>query len=275
MMALGQAARPSPIDALPSNELGSLQKSEVVGAKSIMTFSVDAVIDGAGAELSNTFEWIVFGGEITGYQGVIDGSVYYKVNKEDYMDGRYDVSKVTLKGWNGDAVRKSEIQITWQEQNREHAFIAVRQCSEYGCNDAWRIYYIQILQGLETYHIELTDVTSVCPTGNMLATVKITGGDKWSFVLLKDGNPENCVEEIISGPGGATYDPIGGYYTYKVPIITTNEDSGKFFQITIKNFFVTLSEETGGNTTAGTIDNPAGLSGEVYESPNTSQIEHN
>ncbi len=273
IIASGQSVKPSPVIELDADQLGSPAKPEVVGFKSVMTFSVSAIVDGVGAEMDNTFEWKVVGGKITGGNN--------PSQKVDYEGEKYEWGEITLTGWNG-TEQKSEIEITWQEQTRAHAFIAVKQCSKVnGCTDAWSIYYIHILQGLASYHIELTDITDVCPKDNMMATVKITGGDKWSFVLMRgeegdlNSDPVSYVDEITPGSPGVTYNSSLGYYTYTVPLATTEVDSGKLFKISIKNFLITLPESSGGNTTAGTIDNPDGLSVEVYQPPNTSPIEHN
>ena len=285
--------RPAVVNEPPAGSLGTLAKPEVVDCNSTITFSVEAVTNGVGLPSENTFTWKVFGGRI---QASAETGVITNSQDQDYNGYNYQQSETTTTGWNADGL--AEITIKWQNQDRSYAFIAVQQCGPYGCSeDGWSIYYVEIIKGLENFSVELKEVTNACPFDNIVATVDFVGVediavDSWQFVVSKKiegiSNYEEDYINIKIGDCTPVSEVVNGTtitkYRYIFEIPTIAEDIGKTVSIQINNFFVALTQASGGNITTGTIIDPDGelgpllpgvLTGEVYEPPNTSQIEHN
>lgn len=261
--------KPALVNEPPSGDLGSLNRPEIVGCQTIMTFSVPAVTDPAvvGVKEHNTFTWKVFGGRILTPTGAANGH-------EVYEGKNYETSEIVLNGWNDDDC--SEITIEWENQENPYGFIAVKQCSEYGCTDEpWTIYYISTERGVDDFFIKLVSVDNVCPLDNLVVEIEIKGGDNWSFILNQNDDKHIPINNLTPTSSGVTsLGLIDGKETYKyvISIPTTMDDIGSN-KFRLSNFEIVLPD--GGNITTGTISDPIEIFGTVYQPPTTSPIQHN
>lgn len=104
--------------------------SGAVCAGETMTFSVAAVVSGAGNLAASQFEWAVYGGTIAGSDHV------------DSVDGH---TASTKSSFGVNANNKSTITVTWENAAYNNAYIAVRQTPETGCPDGkWSVYQVII-----------------------------------------------------------------------------------------------------------------------------------
>lgn len=112
-----------------ANSNGNVASGTVCSGE-IMVLSVVAVTSGAGNMAANQFEWVVYGGTISGADHV------------DTVNG-HTASAKTSYGVNIN--NKSSITVTWENASLNDAYIAVRQNPETGCSDGkWSIYQVVI-----------------------------------------------------------------------------------------------------------------------------------
>lgn len=151
------STQPTLLNTISLGTLGASDKPEFVASSSVISFSVPTAT-GAGAGF---FEWMVLGGRITG--GSVD------------MESGHQASY--LKKDNLATDTKSTIEITWERNNYEDAWIAVRQTSEFGCTDGkWSIYYVRIVN-LEAARIMWQEIVDACKGSDMDLKFVVTGVD--------------------------------------------------------------------------------------------------
>ncbi len=109
------------------------------------TFKVPAVTTDAGDMASNIFEWAVYGGTITGFNGT-------SISTHSGTVSGHTASFQSVHGISG--TTEYTLNVQWESTSFSGAYVAVRQTSEYSCSDGkWSV-----------YKINLQDITA--PTGS-------------------------------------------------------------------------------------------------------------
>ena len=105
----------------------------------VSTFSLSAVTLNTGAMSSNQFEWAVYGGTITGFNGTSVES------QSESVDG-HSASIQTINGLDG--VTNYSLTVTWENVTFSGAYVAVRQSSVSGCTDGlWSVFRVNVEAG--------------------------------------------------------------------------------------------------------------------------------
>lgn len=137
---MGQFDPNSPTSTPPANfsnieTSGGVVCASCSGAEYTQTFTITAVDDGTDLDKAY-FEWVVFGGRITANSG----SPVSSVGPTIFDSNNYHY--VTLQGVDGSG--NSTIEVTFDEELPAEVWVAVRQSSEFGCNDGdWSVFIME------------------------------------------------------------------------------------------------------------------------------------
>ncbi len=100
------------------------------------TFTLAAVTTGVGSLSGNRFEWAVYGGAITAFNGT----------SVESHSGTYSGHTASYQSVTGmDGTSNYTLTVAWEPAAFDGAYVAVRQTSEAGCSDGkWSVFYIHI-----------------------------------------------------------------------------------------------------------------------------------
>lgn len=128
---------PAGIDLNVNNNIGSSLSIVCTSCATNLvseTFRVSAAVD--GSDLDNAyFEWVIFGGTITGYSGIAQS------NPGSYFVGSSHRQYIQTQGVDG---VESWITVEMDTHLPDTVWIAVRQTSEFGCSDdQWAVWLMK------------------------------------------------------------------------------------------------------------------------------------
>jgi len=102
-------------------------------------FTLPAAALNAGSLAANDFIWVVYGGNIVGFNG---GAVSVTPTE---LPALSDIHYSFYLGSGVDALNNSTVEIEWDVVDVSNAWVAVQQVNEWGCTDGkWAVFYVTI-----------------------------------------------------------------------------------------------------------------------------------